>query len=336
MGLGRDTTITWYGHACVEVRTPGGKVDPHRPVVRQPALAQVGRFRRSLRHPARDPRARRPHGRGGRARQPAQAGVAVHPRDEPVAGPPAGRRRRRGHRHEQGRDGRGRRHQGHDDRRRPLRRATGTRPARCPLYLGEPAGFVVELENGFRFYHAGDTTVFGDIYFTAFSTSDCIARRYLYFFQFRRNLNCFRAVWFRSEPSRCRDSLDDRHLLLERDQGLVGTVERRAKQRGQASNGLFCTDRIVGYERTDGVERVEEEVWMDAGFEPTKARFGLQLASALFGHLFFVEFVFGLAETFAQRSVKECSRAEDYRKEHTKAHVEVVVVPERLQRSTVQ
>ena len=26
------------------------------------------------------------------------------------------------------------------------------------LYLGEPVGFVVELENGFRFYHAGDTT----------------------------------------------------------------------------------------------------------------------------------------------------------------------------------
>ena len=32
-----------------------------------------------------------------------------------------------------------------------------------PLYLGEPAGFVVELENGFRIYHAGDTDVFGDM-----------------------------------------------------------------------------------------------------------------------------------------------------------------------------
>ena len=31
MGLGRDTSITWYGHACVEVVTPGGKtilIDP--------------------------------------------------------------------------------------------------------------------------------------------------------------------------------------------------------------------------------------------------------------------------------------------------------------------
>ena len=26
MGLDRDTTFTWYGHACVEVRTPGDKV----------------------------------------------------------------------------------------------------------------------------------------------------------------------------------------------------------------------------------------------------------------------------------------------------------------------
>ncbi len=28
---------------------------------------------------------------------------------------------------------------------------------------GEPAGFVVEFENGFRVYHAGDTSVFGDM-----------------------------------------------------------------------------------------------------------------------------------------------------------------------------
>ena len=31
------------------------------------------------------------------------------------------------------------------------------------LYLGDPVGFVVELENGFRFYFAGDTAVFGDM-----------------------------------------------------------------------------------------------------------------------------------------------------------------------------
>ncbi len=32
-----------------------------------------------------------------------------------------------------------------------------------PLYLGEPAGFVIDLENDFRVYHAGDTAVFGDM-----------------------------------------------------------------------------------------------------------------------------------------------------------------------------
>lgn len=31
------------------------------------------------------------------------------------------------------------------------------------LYGGEPAGFVVKVENGFTFYHAGDTTVFSDM-----------------------------------------------------------------------------------------------------------------------------------------------------------------------------
>ncbi len=32
-----------------------------------------------------------------------------------------------------------------------------------PLHLGEPAGFVVELENARRIYFAGDTDVFGDM-----------------------------------------------------------------------------------------------------------------------------------------------------------------------------
>lgn len=32
-----------------------------------------------------------------------------------------------------------------------------------PVYLGEPAGFVVELEDGVRFLFAGDTDVFGDM-----------------------------------------------------------------------------------------------------------------------------------------------------------------------------
>jgi L-ascorbate metabolism protein UlaG (beta-lactamase superfamily) len=31
------------------------------------------------------------------------------------------------------------------------------------LYGGEPAGFVIGFENGYRIYHAGDTCVFGDM-----------------------------------------------------------------------------------------------------------------------------------------------------------------------------
>jgi L-ascorbate metabolism protein UlaG (beta-lactamase superfamily) len=32
-----------------------------------------------------------------------------------------------------------------------------------PLYLGDPVGFVLQLENGKRVYHAGDTALFGDM-----------------------------------------------------------------------------------------------------------------------------------------------------------------------------
>jgi L-ascorbate metabolism protein UlaG (beta-lactamase superfamily) len=31
------------------------------------------------------------------------------------------------------------------------------------IYAGDPAGFVIRLENGFCLYHAGDTAVFGDM-----------------------------------------------------------------------------------------------------------------------------------------------------------------------------
>ena len=32
-----------------------------------------------------------------------------------------------------------------------------------PIYLGEPAGYVIEFGNGYTIYHAGDTNVFGDM-----------------------------------------------------------------------------------------------------------------------------------------------------------------------------
>jgi L-ascorbate metabolism protein UlaG (beta-lactamase superfamily) len=36
-------------------------------------------------------------------------------------------------------------------------------PGEGPLYLGEPVGFVITLENGTRIYYTGDTDVFGDM-----------------------------------------------------------------------------------------------------------------------------------------------------------------------------
>jgi L-ascorbate metabolism protein UlaG (beta-lactamase superfamily) len=35
--------------------------------------------------------------------------------------------------------------------------------AEAPIYLGEPVGAVLELENGFRIFHAGDTALFSDL-----------------------------------------------------------------------------------------------------------------------------------------------------------------------------
>lgn len=36
-------------------------------------------------------------------------------------------------------------------------------PGEGPLHLGEPVGFVIELETGMRVYYSGDTDVFGDM-----------------------------------------------------------------------------------------------------------------------------------------------------------------------------
>ena len=95
--MGADgATITWYGHACVEVRTPGGKtilIDPWFGNPKSPkAAADV---------PACDlllvTHGHADHFGDALALASRLApDVALHPRDEPVAGAPAaGRRRRR-------------------------------------------------------------------------------------------------------------------------------------------------------------------------------------------------------------------------------------------------
>jgi L-ascorbate metabolism protein UlaG (beta-lactamase superfamily) len=162
MGLGHDTTITWYGHACVEVRTPGGKViliDPWFSNPRSPRTADtVDRCDIML----------VTHGHGDHMGE----AVALASRYRPVwpcihemslwlarrlaGGGDAVTGMNKGGTVEV------------DGIRVTMTSADHSAgdwnaPGEVPLYLGEPAGFVVEMENGFRLYHAGDTNVFGDM-----------------------------------------------------------------------------------------------------------------------------------------------------------------------------
>jgi L-ascorbate metabolism protein UlaG (beta-lactamase superfamily) len=162
MGLGRDTSITWYGHACVEVRTPGGQtvlIDPWFGNPKSPRSADdVDRCDVLL----------VTHGHSdhmGEALQIASRLRPVWPTIHECSlwlGPNCSANADRivGM------------NKGGTIEAAGLR-VTMTRAdhsagdwnpmSGVPLYLGEPAGFVVELENGFRFYHAGDTAVFGDM-----------------------------------------------------------------------------------------------------------------------------------------------------------------------------
>jgi L-ascorbate metabolism protein UlaG (beta-lactamase superfamily) len=162
MAIGRDTTFTWLGHAAVEVRTPGGKTvyfDPWCGNPMSPRSADsvdrcnvllvthghADHFGEALSIAARLQPAwpcihemslwlsrRLPGGadqvigmnKGGTV-EVAGLKVSMVPAD----------------------------HSGGD----------WNADGETTLYLGDPVGFVVELENGFRIYHAGDTAVFGDM-----------------------------------------------------------------------------------------------------------------------------------------------------------------------------
>jgi len=156
-----ETTITWFGHACVEVRTPGGKVillDPWFANPRSPRPPeQVDRcdvmlvshghadhFGNALPIASRT----RPTWPAIHELQLWLNSVYSAPGD--VIGMNKGGTV----------DARGigvtmtsADHSAGD-----WDNATGT-----PRYLGEPAGFVIQLEDGGRMYFAGDTNVFGDM-----------------------------------------------------------------------------------------------------------------------------------------------------------------------------
>jgi L-ascorbate metabolism protein UlaG (beta-lactamase superfamily) len=161
MALGRDTSFTWYGHACVEVRTPGGKTvlidpwfgnpkSPKRPedVSRcdvmlvthghsdhfgdalpiasrtQPAWPTIHEISLWLQHNYAHNDKVIGMNKGGTVEV---EGLKVTMTSAVHSG-------------------------GDWDARNETTR-----------YLGDPAGFIVEVENGFRFYHAGDTDLFADM-----------------------------------------------------------------------------------------------------------------------------------------------------------------------------
>jgi L-ascorbate metabolism protein UlaG (beta-lactamase superfamily) len=162
MGLDPATTITWYGHACVEVRTPGGKTvlfDPWfgNPKSPKPADAVTACDLMLVTH--------------GHSDHMGDA-VALASRLRPTW--PC--------MHEMSL-WLARRLPGGADALTGMNKggtfafgdinvtmvgadhsAGDWNPGgETTLYLGEPAGFVVRLENGYTIYHAGDTNVFGDM-----------------------------------------------------------------------------------------------------------------------------------------------------------------------------
>jgi L-ascorbate metabolism protein UlaG (beta-lactamase superfamily) len=158
---GGGTTITWYGHACVEIRTPGGKV-----VLLDPWFANPSSPKSPDAVDACDVLLVS-HGHAdhfGNAMpiavrtRPAWPAIhelqlwlhSVYPQPDDVIGfNKGGTLETRGLTitmtsadHSAG----------------DWDNAQGT-----PRYLGEPAGFVIELEDASRIYFAGDTNVFGDM-----------------------------------------------------------------------------------------------------------------------------------------------------------------------------
>ncbi|HET9347465.1 MAG TPA: metal-dependent hydrolase [Candidatus Limnocylindrales bacterium] len=161
MGLDRDTSFTWYGHACWEVTTPGGKTILFDPWFTNPSSSKspeaVDRCDLLLVS----------HGHGDHfgdalmvASRTRPAWPCIHElslwlgrnyahKDTLIGMNKGGTVEAAGLNVTMVRAD----HSGGD-------LYAG---AEAPIYLGEPTGLIVELENGLTVYFAGDTDVFGDM-----------------------------------------------------------------------------------------------------------------------------------------------------------------------------
>jgi L-ascorbate metabolism protein UlaG (beta-lactamase superfamily) len=162
MTLTRGASITWYGHACIEVRSPEGKVILIDPWFSNPL---------SPRRPDLVPRCDIMLVTHGHADHFGDA-LSIGSRFKPYWPAIHELALRLGHNLPGGRDAVVGMNKGgtveHGGIRITMVRADHSAgdwsdALDAPVYLGEPVGFVVELENGFRFYHAGDTDVFSDM-----------------------------------------------------------------------------------------------------------------------------------------------------------------------------
>ncbi|HEY4634668.1 MAG TPA: metal-dependent hydrolase [Candidatus Limnocylindrales bacterium] len=162
MGLPADTRITWYGHSCFEISTPGGRtviLDPWLGNPRSPRTADsIDRCDVLLVTHGHDDHMGDAVSIASRLRP---VWPCIHEMslwlarrlpggaDQVIGMNKGGTVEAAGLRITM---------TGADHSAGDWDSAAGT-----TLYLGEPVGFVVELENGSRIYHAGDTRAFGDM-----------------------------------------------------------------------------------------------------------------------------------------------------------------------------